>query len=57
MYLAPILLSGRFQDNKYYTHACQFLEIIKLCIAFQITYSEIDALQVNIVDWVQKYEE
>ncbi|KAJ7333280.1 hypothetical protein DFH08DRAFT_708108, partial [Mycena albidolilacea] len=57
IYLAPILLSGRFQDDKYYTHACQFSEIIKLCIAFQITYSEIDDLQVNIVHWVQKYED
>ncbi|KAJ7714705.1 hypothetical protein B0H14DRAFT_3522917 [Mycena olivaceomarginata] len=57
MYLASILLSGRFQDDKYYTHACQFSEIIKSCIAFQITYSEIDDLQANIIDWVQKYED
>jgi hypothetical protein len=57
VYLAPILLKDRFRDEKYYTHACQFSDIIKTCLAFKITYSEIDDLQDNIIDWVKRYEE
>ncbi|KAF7360422.1 hypothetical protein MVEN_00772300 [Mycena venus] len=57
VYLAPILLNGRFRHQKYYTHACQFSEIIKSCIAFEITYTQIDELQDKIIDWVRRYEE
>lgn len=37
VHIMPIVLKGRFRHEKYYTHACQFSEIIKSCIAFQIT--------------------
>ncbi|KAJ7211543.1 hypothetical protein B0H12DRAFT_1033453 [Mycena haematopus] len=57
IYMAPILLAGRFRDEKYHAHLCQFSEIIKSCISFQLTYSEIDDLEENIIDWVKKYEE
>ncbi|KAJ7667305.1 hypothetical protein B0H17DRAFT_950463 [Mycena rosella] len=57
VYLAPVLLRGRFRHQKYYDHACQFSEIVKHCIAFEITYTQIDHLEENIIDWVQKYEE
>ncbi|KAJ7477663.1 hypothetical protein FB451DRAFT_1032869 [Mycena latifolia] len=43
--------------NMYYTHACQFSKIIKHCIGFEITYDQIDRLEDDIIDWVQKYEE
>ena len=56
VYLAPALLKGRFRHEKYYTHACQFSSIIKRCIDFQITYTQIDELEDDIIDWVQKYE-
>lgn len=57
VYLAPALLKGRFNDEKYYDHLCQYSEIIKRCIGFEITYQQIDELEKNIVDWVRKYEE
>ncbi|KAJ7443299.1 hypothetical protein FB451DRAFT_1057037 [Mycena latifolia] len=57
VYLAPALLKGRFRHEKYYTHACQFSKIIKHCIGFEITYDQIDRLEDDIIDWVQKYEE
>ncbi|KAJ7029534.1 hypothetical protein C8F04DRAFT_962737 [Mycena alexandri] len=56
VYLAPILLKGRFRDVKYYDHACQLGDIIKSCIALQFTYTEINQLQDNCIDWVQTYE-
>lgn len=57
VYIAPVLLQGRFPDPKYHRHLCQYSEIIKRCLGFQITYDKIDELEDLIIDWVQKYEE
>ncbi|KAJ7450205.1 hypothetical protein FB451DRAFT_1146475 [Mycena latifolia] len=57
VYLAPILLEGRFSNPKYHAHLCQYSDIVKRAIGFEITYDEIDELQENIIDWVKKYEE
>jgi hypothetical protein len=56
LYLAPALLKGRFQHNKYYQHLCEFVNIIKTCLRFSITHQEIDELQREIFAWVQDYE-
>ncbi|KAJ7726337.1 hypothetical protein DFH07DRAFT_758174 [Mycena maculata] len=57
VYLAPILLKGRFDDPKYYEHACQFSDIVKCCLRFTSTHPQINGLRDNIIDWVRKYEE
>ncbi|KAJ7026055.1 hypothetical protein C8F04DRAFT_1298344, partial [Mycena alexandri] len=57
VYLAPVLLEGRFSDVKYYKHACQFGDIIKFCLRFSVTHVQIEDLRTNIHDWVHKYEE
>ncbi|KAJ7340614.1 hypothetical protein DFH08DRAFT_915623 [Mycena albidolilacea] len=49
IYLAPILLKGRFPDTKYHTHLCELSDIIK---AFQV-----ETLRQDIIRWVRKYEE
>ncbi|KAJ7237962.1 hypothetical protein C8J57DRAFT_1566441 [Mycena rebaudengoi] len=56
IYMAPALLKGRFRNEKYYEHACQYSSIIKRCIAFELTYDQIDQLEDDIIDWVEKYE-
>ncbi|KAJ7277813.1 hypothetical protein C8J57DRAFT_1579380 [Mycena rebaudengoi] len=57
IYLAPILLQGRFRDPKYHTHLCQLADIFIACLRFTITHEEIDELKININDWIGKYEE
>jgi len=56
MYLAPILLQGRFQKEAYYNHLCELADIIKICIKFSLKHEEIDAFEVRIADWVNEYE-
>lgn len=56
MYLAPILLKGRFKKEKYYNHFIRLVEIMKRCIQFSITHDEIDEMEENIIDWVREYE-
>jgi hypothetical protein len=56
MYLAPILLRGRFELPKYYEHVCDLVDIMKICLQFTITHAKIDELEAKIIDWVRKYE-
>jgi hypothetical protein len=56
MYLAPILLQGRFQKEVYYDHLCELADVIKICIKFSLKHEEIDALEVRIAAWVKEYE-
>ncbi|KAJ7152445.1 hypothetical protein C8R46DRAFT_1357483 [Mycena filopes] len=56
VFLAPILLEGRFPDPKYHQHLCDFSDIIKVCLQFTVTHDQVAALRIQIVDWVRLYE-
>jgi|ERR1700722_4527375 len=56
MYLAPILLKGRFSEDKYYMHMCLLVKIMKTTLKFKLTLDEIDMLEEDIIEWVQLYE-
>jgi hypothetical protein len=56
VYLAPILLKGRFADPKYHTHLCEFSDIIKACLRFTSTTTQIEELRQDINCWVRTYE-
>ncbi|KAJ3506832.1 hypothetical protein NLJ89_g6648 [Agrocybe chaxingu] len=56
MYMAPILLCGRFRREKYYQHMMDLVNIMKICMQFSITHDEIDDLEDRIVKWVEEYE-
>ena len=55
MYLAPFLLKNRLSDHCF-RHMCQLVEIMKTCIQFTLHHNEIDALEDQIIAWVQEYE-
>jgi hypothetical protein len=56
VYLAPILLHGRFKKPKYYTHMCALVDIMKTTLKYSITSAELDRLEKKIIEWVQTYE-
>ncbi|KIK90810.1 hypothetical protein PAXRUDRAFT_35175 [Paxillus rubicundulus Ve08.2h10] len=56
MYIAPIVLRGRFLHNKYYIHTCQLASLMKMSIKLELINEELQALQVGFVDWVEMYE-
>ena len=57
MYIAPIVLSKRFTDEKYYNHMCLLAKIMKTTLKFELTHEEIDNLEEDIIRWVRSYEE
>ena len=42
--------------EKYYKHACELVEIMKITPQYTITHQEIGVLQEKIIRWVKKYE-
>jgi hypothetical protein len=54
-YLAPFLLKNRLNEPLL-SHMCQLVDILKTCIKFTLQDDEIDALEDQIISWVQEYE-
>ena len=57
IYVAPIVLQDRFPDDKYYEHICSLGKIMKTTLKFELTMQDIDELEEEIVQWVERYEE
>lgn len=56
LYIAPVLLKGRFLDERYYNHFVKLVQLLTRCIGLEITHEEIDDLDQNFQKWVQDYE-
>ncbi|KLO12794.1 hypothetical protein SCHPADRAFT_788237, partial [Schizopora paradoxa] len=56
MYIAPIVLQGRFKRDKYYNHLLLLVKIMHRSMQFKITSGELEELEIWIRDWVKKYE-
>ena len=57
LYITPIVLCGRFQKTKYYTHFMQLVKVIKLCLAFEIDEAALNQIDEGFKSWVQWYEQ
>jgi hypothetical protein len=56
LYLAPTLLRGRFQKEKYYTHYMELVNLIKKCLQFRISSRELDEMEKGFIKWVKDYK-
>jgi hypothetical protein len=57
IYVAPIVLKGRFNDEKYYVHMILLTRIMLTTLKFEVTRVEVDELEDKIIRWVELYEE
>jgi hypothetical protein len=55
-YLAPILLRGRFLDEKYYKHFVRLVKLLNDCLELEITHDQINEVEKGFQDWVMDYE-
>ena len=56
LYIAPIVLCGRFKRPQYYRHFMQLVELLKVCLAFEITEAMLNQMEVGFRLWVEEYE-
>lgn len=56
-YVGPVLLEHRFKHRRYYDHFVLLVKLIRKCLQFELTRSEVDEIHAGFVQWVLKYEE
>jgi hypothetical protein len=54
--IAPILLKGRFQHQRYYKHFIQLVKLLMVCFEFEISQEDVDNLETGFQSWVIDYE-
>jgi len=57
LFIAPIILRGRFPEDCYYKHFCSLVRILDLCLQFKISEEDIDEIELGIRKWVVDYEQ
>ena len=56
LYTAPIVLHGRFKSAQYYQHFMWLVELLKLCLAFEISEGMLNQIDEGFQLWVEEYE-
>jgi len=56
LYIAPILLKGRFRHQRYYKHFIRLVELLMVCFEFEISQVDVDNLETGFQSWVIDYE-
>jgi hypothetical protein len=56
LFIAPIVLRGRFKMRQYYKHFMQLVELLKLCLAFEISEETLNRIDEGFQLWVEDYE-
>ena len=57
LFIAPIVLRGRFNKSRYYKHFLKLVELLKLCLAFEISEAMLNQIDEGFRLWVEEYEQ
>ena len=57
LYLAPALLKGRFKEQRFYRHFLRLVELLNLCLEFELLHHQVNELNEGFRSWVIQYEE
>lgn len=55
-YIGPVLLRQQFKHQKYYDHFIHLVELLNICLQFEITSDEIQSIRSGFIKWVEDYE-
>ena len=55
-YIAPPLLRQRFKHARYYNHFVDLVELLHLCLQFELTMEDIHRIRDGFAAWVEQYE-
>jgi len=55
-YLAPVLLRNQFKKPEYFTHFIELVRLLRICLQFEISASEIQELRTGFKKWVEDYK-
>ena len=56
LFIAPVVLRGRFKRPQYYKHFMRLVKLLKLCLSFEISDAMLDQIDEGFCQWVEEYE-
>ena len=56
VFIAPIVLRGRFKQEKYYNHFIDLVRLLNLCLEFELPRSKVAEIEEGFARWVKQYE-
>ena len=56
LFIAPVVLRGRFKKPQYYKHFMRLVEILKLCLSLEISNAMLNQIDEGFRRWVEEYE-
>jgi hypothetical protein len=56
LYIGPVLLRRRFRKNIYYKHFIYLVKLVNVCLQFEYSKDDMEAIHNGFVKWVKEYE-
>ncbi|EKM79778.1 hypothetical protein AGABI1DRAFT_91151 [Agaricus bisporus var. burnettii JB137-S8] len=56
LFIAPLVLFNRFQQPVYYKHFIKLVNLLKMCLEFEISEEMLDQIDGGFKSWVEEYE-
>jgi hypothetical protein len=56
LFVAPVLLHGRFRHHKCYSHFMDLVRLLQLCLQFSLTRDDIQTIRLGFANWNTEYE-
>ncbi|KAI0669694.1 hypothetical protein C8Q78DRAFT_1193260 [Trametes maxima] len=56
LYLSPVLLRSQFLHQRYYNHFVTLIELLNLCLQFELSKADIQKIRDGFCVWVEQYE-
>jgi hypothetical protein len=57
LYLGPIFLRRKFNNQKYFDHFVDLVKLLNICLQFEYSEDDVEKVRVGFIAWVRKYEE
>ena len=57
VFIAPIVLHGRFKKEKYYNHFIDLVHLLNLCLKYELPRVEVAEIEEGFARWVKQYEQ
>ena len=55
-FIAPIILRNHFSKPRYYAHFMKLVNLIHLCLSYDMKVGDINTIRVGFQEWVVEYE-
>ncbi|KAG1906659.1 uncharacterized protein F5891DRAFT_941884 [Suillus fuscotomentosus] len=55
-YLGPVLLHRKFSKPKYYKHFVKLVRMVRVCLQFELSSTDISDLRMGFASWVEEFE-